>query len=126
MLVIDDDTALLDVLRPVVRSAGYNVFATTSSTKGLDVLRFDTHNVQLVVLDFNLPVLNGAAALEHVRKLKPGVKVIGLTGFKGADLPESFGRGVDQLLTKPCTNSHLVACIQVLLGDALAQTLHIL
>jgi len=116
ILVIDDDAAMLGVLRPVVRAAGYNVLATSSAAKGLDMLRFDNNNVRLVVLDYSMPILNGADALVHLRKLKPHVKVIGLTGFKGDDLPESFGRGVDQLLAKPCSNAHLVACIQMLVG----------
>lgn len=47
VLLIDDDVALLDGLRPVVRMAGYNVLSTTSATKGLDLLRFDNNNVRL-------------------------------------------------------------------------------
>ena len=52
----------------------------------------------------------------HLRKLSPTAKVLGLTGVKGEELPESFSRGVDRLVTKPCTNAQLVENIRNMLG----------
>jgi CheY-like chemotaxis protein len=116
VLVIDDDAATLEVLRPLLRAEGFTVMTAQSGAKGLDLLRYAQRDILVVVLDYNMPRLNGADTLQFVRKLSPRVKVLGLTGIEAELLPESFRMGADKILTKPCTNSELLRHVNDLLG----------
>ncbi len=116
VLVIDDDPDMLTVLRPLLRAEGFNVLTAVSGAKGLDMLRYCQRDVRVVVLDYNMPRLNGAETLMYLRKLNPHVKVLALTGVETNLLPESFRTGVDRVLAKPYTNSQLINTLNGLLG----------
>ena len=116
VLAIDDDPATLDTLRPLLRAEGFTVLAAQSAAKGLDMLRYCQEGVRLVVLDYNMPHLNGAETLAFLRKLSPRVKVLGLTGVETNILPETYRCGVDKILTKPYRTSELINVINDLLG----------
>lgn len=116
VLVIDDDPDILTVLRPVLRAEGFNVLTAASGAKGLDMLRYCQRDVRVVVLDYNMPRLNGADTLAYLRKLSPHIKVLALTGVEASLLPESFRTGVDRVLTKPYTSSQLIDSLNGLLG----------
>ena len=116
VLVIDDDPTVRDVLREVILGAGFEVLTAPSPAKGLGIIHHADGNLRAVVLDYHMPGLNGADTLQHLRALRPNIKIIGLTGVAATMLPESFRRGVDQLLTKPFSNQHLLFCLYSLLG----------
>ena len=116
VLAIDDEQVILESLRPLLRAEGFNVLTAGSGAKGLDMLRYCQRDVRLVVLDFNMPRLNGMDTLGFLRKLNPQVKVLAVTGLDLNFLPEAFRKGVDKVLTKPYTTSQLVSSINELLG----------
>jgi CheY-like chemotaxis protein len=116
VLAIDDDPDLLGVLRQALADGGFTVLTTTSGAKGLDMLRYCQRDVQVVVLDYNMPRLNGSDTLSYLKKLNPKVKVLALTGIELGLLPESFRTGVDKVLPKPCSNTQLMTSINELLG----------
>jgi len=116
VLAIDDEQAILETMRPLLRAEGFNVLTAGSGAKGLDMLRYCQRDVRLVVLDFNMPRLNGMDTLSFLRKLNPHVKVIAVTGLDLNFLPEEFRRGVDRILTKPYTTTQLISNVNELLG----------
>jgi DNA-binding NtrC family response regulator len=116
VLLIDDDHATLDVLRPVLATEGLKVLTAQSGAKGLDMLRYCSSDVRVVVLDYNMPHLNGEQTLEFLRRLSPNVRVIGLSGVDPNLLPENYRTHVDKFLAKPFTNSALVNCVKDLAG----------
>jgi CheY-like chemotaxis protein len=118
VLAIDDEKAVLDALRLLLRTEGFNVLTANSGAKGLDMLRYCQRDVRAVVLDYNMPRLTGSETLNFVRKLSPHVKVLGLTGVDPNVLPEDFRRGVDKILTKPYTASQMIDTLNALLGLA--------
>ena len=116
ILAIDDDQTFLDTLRPTLRMEGFNVMTAISGTKGLDMARFTKNEVRVVLLDFQMPRLTGLETLQHLRKLMPQAKILGLTGMPAKDLPEEFCANVDHLMNKPYRTSELVQCINSLAG----------
>jgi len=116
VLAIDDEQCVLDALRPLLRAEGFNVLTASSGPKGLDMLRYCQRDVRVVVLDYNMPRLNGSDTLTFLRKLSPHVKVLAVTGVDMNLLPESFRKGVDRILAKPYTTSELIDSLNGLLG----------
>src|SRR5271170_5882060 len=94
VLVIDDDPTFLEAISLLLCDAGYNVLTSSTGPKGLDMVRYAPKDVRLVLLDYNMPRFNGAETLEFLRKLNPALKVVAVSGYRVADLPESFHRGV--------------------------------
>jgi CheY-like chemotaxis protein len=115
ILAIDDDATMLDLLRPLLKTEGFNVLTAQSGAKGLDMLRYAQKDVRVVLLDYNMPRLSGADTLNYVRKLAPHVKVVAITGVEETLLPESYRSQVDRFLPKPFRASDLVGCVRELL-----------
>jgi two-component system, cell cycle sensor histidine kinase and response regulator CckA len=115
VLVIDDDPTFLEAIRLLLCDAGYNVLASSTGPKGLDMVRYAPKNIRLVLLDYNMPRFNGAETLEFLRKLNPNLKVVAVSGFRVTDLPETFHRGVERLLSKPFSNDQLLKTVEEVL-----------
>jgi CheY-like chemotaxis protein len=117
ILIIDDDPAVLLTVRTLLAKHGFNVLSSTSSPKGLDLLRYAARDIRIVVLDYSMPKLNGDETLKFIRQLSPKAKVIGLTAMKVGDLPKAYLDGVDKLLAKPVVATELISAVDAFLTD---------
>jgi CheY-like chemotaxis protein len=119
VLVIDDDPAVLLTIKTLLVKRGFNVLSSSSSPKGLDLLRYAPRDIRLVVLDYNMPKLDGGETLNFIKQLSPNAKVIGLTGVDLDSVAKEYLDGIDKLLTKPVVATTLIAAVDELLGDGL-------
>ena len=124
ILAIDDDALLLELMTVLLSDAGFTVLTATSGTQGLALLRQANNDVQVILLDYQMPVCNGAQVLPAVRQLAPAASVLGVSGTAQAELPPEFRDGVDRLLSKPFTGDDLVAAVSALLPAESAATNH--
>jgi CheY-like chemotaxis protein len=115
VLVIDDDPSFLDAMRMVLRNEGYNVLASSTGPKGLDMLRYAGGEIRAVLLDFNMPRFNGADTLQFLRKLNPDMKVLAVSGVRLDELPPDFRQQTDRFLPKPFSNSDLLKTLEEVL-----------
>src|SRR5271167_430420 len=119
VLVIDDDPTFLEAIRLLLCDAGYNVLASSTGPKGLDMVRYAPKDIRVVLLDYNMPRFNGAETLEFLRKLNPTLKVIAISGFRAIDLPESFQTNVQRLISKPFKNDDLLKTVEEVISERL-------
>jgi CheY-like chemotaxis protein len=117
VLVIDDDPAVLLTIRTLLVKRGFNVLSSTSSPKGLDLLRYASRDIRIIVLDYSMPKLNGDETLKFIRQLGPKAKVIGLTAMKLNELPKAYSDGVDKLLSKPVVAAELIGAVDAFLNE---------
>jgi|HubBroStandDraft_6_1064221.scaffolds.fasta_scaffold269927_2 CheY-like chemotaxis protein len=118
VLVVDDDDDFNNTLRDSLLDVGFNVLTVNSGLKAVKTLQYGNENVDVVLLDYNMPLLNGAQTLEHLKNQFPNVKTIGVTGLNTSQLPDTYRNGVEQLLVKPIKTSDLVTAIHSVLGIA--------
>ncbi len=121
ILIVDDNSELLELLRLGLKDAGFNV---ATAPDGLEALR-RARSVcpDLIVLDLVLPELDGFAVCEALKRDQQtaGIPIIVLTG-----LNSQFTRyaglesGANEYVTKPVSPSHLVSRIQYWLGQSFA------
>ncbi|MEX2254696.1 MAG: response regulator transcription factor [Acidimicrobiia bacterium] len=114
LLVVDDEESLLDLLGDALRFAGYDVHVARS---GFEALRLaaDT-DPALILLDVNLPDLDGFEVCQRLRRDGADVPVIFLTARDDpADLKTGFTRGGDDYVTKPFSLEELNYRIQAVL-----------
>ena len=99
ILVVDDETQLVDLLSTVLQRNGYEVIAAQDGNLAIQAV--EERNPQLVILDINIPVINGFEVCRKVREEgeTPVIVISGRASEK--DKLHAFGLGADDYLTKP-------------------------
>ncbi len=114
ILIVDDEVKLISFIAKYLRNEGYQVFEAVSGSDALELLERTPH-IDLVLLDWMMPGLNG---LETCRKLRSfsQVPVIFLTA-KSDEVDKLLGLelGADDYITKPFSIRELEARIRVIL-----------
>jgi PAS domain S-box-containing protein len=101
ILVVDDEEAVLDVVRRFLEIAGHRVVGVTSGQDALEHLR-RTRDVDLVILDLMMPREDGRATLQRLRQLWPQLAVLVCTGLAQAEPPpDLLSGGAAGVLRKP-------------------------
>jgi len=76
VLIADDEPMLLKILSRVLKRMGLNVIAVEDGEAAVNVIDRQSEDVHLVVLDLNMPVMDGAAAFHAISELKPDIPVL--------------------------------------------------
>ena len=110
ILVVDDEQAVLKLLRRTLEEAGYDVITAANGQEALDkISRFD---VSLVLLDVMMPELDGFEVLERI-PLDLNIPVIMLSAMCDENTKiDSLGLGADDYIAKPFSTGELLARIQ--------------
>ena len=114
VLVVDDDTAVTNVLKRGLALEGYAVDVATSGNQGLSVAR--DRAPDLVILDVMMPGLDGFEVLSRLRAADANLPVLMLTARDAAvDQVRGLENGADDYVVKPFTFSVLAARVKALL-----------
>jgi DNA-binding response OmpR family regulator len=114
LLVIDDDSAVTDLLSLLLRSHGFEVVATNNSTEGLTIIRDNSPDV--VILDLMMPDMDGWQICKAVREFSQ-VPIIILSALNDPSMIASvLDAGADDYLTKPTPSRVLIAHINRLIN----------
>jgi DNA-binding response OmpR family regulator len=100
VLLIDDQPKAIEFLEFRLRQAGYRTTLAQNGELGLQSVRLDPPAA--VVLDVTMPELNGYQTCRELKKLRPEMPVIILTGkTEAADRFWALECGADEFMTKP-------------------------
>lgn len=100
VLVVDDERGVNDLVCDALRLAGYETVPARDGREALQVLREAA--VDLVVLDVNMPVLDGFSVLRQMRETGDATPVVILTARQGPDdVRIGFESGADDFVRKP-------------------------
>lgn len=112
-LVVDDDLALADVLAFTLRRAGYEVVLAHDGAAALE--GFEAHEPDILILDINLPKLNGLQVCQRIRVL--GDTPIIFLSVMGSedDVVQGLKLGGDDYIVKPFSPRQLVARMEAVL-----------
>jgi two-component system KDP operon response regulator KdpE len=116
ILVVDDEPQIRRVMRTTLVANGYEMGEARSGEDALEMLRVERYD--LVLLDVNMPALDGIATCRAIRSERPGLDlaIIMLT-VKNAekDKVEALDAGADDYITKPYSTPELLARIRAAL-----------
>ena len=107
VLCIDDDPAILECEQRFLETFGYRVLTALSGTKGLELA--SVHSVDVVIVDYCMPEMNGPEVAIEIKRLRPHVPVIMLSG--AVDIPEKDLKVVDAFVAKDRLGSQLLPVI---------------
>jgi CheY-like chemotaxis protein len=110
LLCIDDDPACLKVRKLLLEHFGYKVRTSTSGRDGLRL--FQSRRFDAVLLDYQMPGMNGAQVATEMRRLNPKVPIIMLSAYTA--LPESATRLVNAFVSKTEPTTYLLRKLEQL------------
>ena len=117
VLVVDDETTIRHLIDEVLEEQGYTVIGAADGAAGLKVLGSDAP-IDLLITDVGLPGgLNGRQVADAARALRPGLKVLFVTGYaENVAVGGGHHEPGMELLTKPFTMHALTAKVAEMLG----------
>jgi DNA-binding response OmpR family regulator len=113
VLIVDDDLALTDVLSFTMRRAGYEVVPANDGLTALE--RWESEAPDLVILDLNLPHLDGLEVCRQIREKSEIPIVILSVRDRDEDVAAGLRCGADDYIVKPFSPKQLVARIESVL-----------
>jgi PAS domain S-box-containing protein len=113
ILLVEDEERLRVLVRRILSSNGYNVVEAANGKDALHASADQAGPIDLVVTDIVMPELSGEQLALSLRKVRPGMRVIFMTGFTDRALPE-LGASVG-FLQKPFAAGALLSEVRRLL-----------
>jgi two-component system, OmpR family, copper resistance phosphate regulon response regulator CusR len=122
ILIVEDEPKIADTLRLGLEENGYEVDVAYDGSIGQRKIQSNSYN--LIVLDINLPGINGYDLCRMVRRDNPHIPVIMLTALSAlSDKIEGYDAGADDYIIKPFEFKELLMKIRVLLRRTMSQQL---
>lgn len=116
VLLVDDDRDLVDVLTYILRREGYEIFTAFDGEQGW--LRFKSDPPELVILDANMPGLDGFEVCKRIREVSTTPVIMLTARTDETDVVQALGFGADDYITKPFSPRQLVARVKAVLRRA--------
>jgi PAS domain S-box-containing protein len=118
ILLVEDEEALLNLTASVLMENGYTVLTARDGIQALDVARSFPETIHLLLTDVAMPRMGGPALARHLVDLRPGIRVLFMTGNAGRD-PVSQGTlpASAEPLLKPFSQAALVGHVRRALDE---------
>jgi PAS domain S-box-containing protein len=113
ILVIEDETALRELMKEILSRNGYTVLDAKDGEQGVYVYRRSWRSIDLVLSDIGLPRLSGEGVLRELEKINPAVKLIFCTGFlDGERRADLLRTGAVEVIHKPYRVSEILNSVR--------------
>ncbi len=111
VLLVDDETEFLETLVKRLKKRKLDVTSAESGKEALQVLR--ENPIDVVVLDVRMPDMDGLETLKEIKRIRPSVEVIMLTGHANVEVAmEGMELGAFDYLMKPMDIDELLYKLQ--------------
>lgn len=116
ILVVDDETQALALMKQILVAAGYRVTTAESGADCLYLFRRRPAFYQLVILDLTMPSMDGEETFHRLREIRADVPVVLCTGFIDADrLDRLMKAGLSGFLRKPLGPDEIISHVHSIL-----------
>lgn len=116
ILVIDDEDYIIEVVNEILDTVNYLHSSYTDPKEGISAYKKQWNSIDLVILDYAMPQLNGKDVLIELRKINPEVKVIINTGYSKDEIDYLMnGIHANAFIQKPNTPDEFLALVQKIL-----------
>jgi len=116
ILIVEDNEINRKLLRDILRYHGYDVIEAVNGAEAVEMAR--AHKVDLILMDIQMPVMNGYEAIKTLRNnpLTKEIRIIAVTSFvmKG-DKEKALEAGADEYLCKPIDTRELPVIVKRIL-----------
>lgn len=121
ILIIDDDNLNSMLAKGVLERHGCTVQLASNPVRALEAYAHDKDAIDLVLVDYFMPSLDGGETVQHLRKLNPAIKVVLFSGAEEMRLRQIIHQySIDGYLHKPLRLEEALASIRRLVPSPIA------
>ena len=118
VLIVDDEEMVRQVAAAMLKELGVGTMEATGGEEALRILRAQGQGIDLVLLDHNMPLMDGVAAFREMKKVRPDIKILLASGYSEKEVSERFsGLGLNGFIQKPYNLQGLSAALRRSLQD---------
>ncbi|HPF94241.1 MAG TPA: response regulator [Tenuifilaceae bacterium] len=115
VLIVDDIFVNRLLIKEIVKKISAKCFEAENGKQAIEI--FEKENIDIILMDIEMPVMNGIETTKFIRKNMPaskrGVPIIALTAHNPATFFDDYSDiGFDQLMTKPYSVSKVLSLIE--------------
>ncbi len=108
ILLVDDETIILDVSEDMLKTLGYKVFLASGGNEAIEIYRENKDKIDLVILDLIMPDMGGGETYKVLKSINPDIKVMLSSGYNiSGEAAEIMKQGVNDFIQKPFTMTKL-------------------
>jgi CheY-like chemotaxis protein len=115
LLCVDDNAAILRFYLILLSRYGYDVLPARDGTHALEVFRAYAGKINAVILDYQMPGMNGLELAASLKRTAPSLPILMIS--TAPPLPEEMSPFVDATITKGTPVRHILTQLERLLAD---------
>jgi len=120
VLVVDDDVAILNETKKMLKDEGYKVLTASSGAEGISVFKKNLKGIQISAIDVVMPDKDGKSVLKKIREIDPTALIIMTSGFSRDYVRSYLERGAWSFLQKPLDRVQLLSLVRRMLDEKMA------
>lgn len=102
ILIVDDEEMVRGVAVKMIERMSFNTLAAANGKEAVDIFRENSDKIDMVLLDFKMPRMNGIETFEQIRRIKADTKIVLTSGFNEAEATKRFtGLNLTGFIQKP-------------------------
>ena len=119
ILLVDDESMVLDVGQQLLKALGYHVTTASSGQAAIEIYDQLKDSIDLVILDMIMPQMGGSDTFDQLKRINPDVRVLLSSGYSiDGQASSILNRGCNGFIQKPFTVTVLAKRIREVLGDS--------
>lgn len=120
ILVVDDDRDVLNFIRDILETHGYQVISANNSLGAINTFKNLSSKIPLVITDIMMPLMEGNDLIRHLKDIKPDIKIIAVSGYSDEIIKQD--RMIDVFLKKPFESIELLSSVRRLLDAGISKS----
>lgn len=117
ILIVDDEASICALAKTALENYGYRVLTAASGSEAVALMATAFKEIQLVLTDKSMPLMDGVATAQALRKLKPDLKIILFSGHQRVKKSETdVQMKADAFIEKPFTVEKLLSVVYEVLA----------
>ncbi len=102
ILVVEDEPMMLDTVNNLLLHLGYQVIPASDGKKALEVLKNRADEINMILLDMEMPGMNGLETMREIQKINAGIPIVISSGYaKEGKVEQALAEGAIDYLKKP-------------------------
>jgi len=118
ILLVEDDPALRELNSDLLENLGYKVISTCNGADAFEAAEKHAGRLHLLMTDVIMPGMDGQQVAQKLSTLRPGLKVLFVSGYAGSAIREKITESGAAFLQKPFTRTALASRLRELLSDS--------
>lgn len=116
ILVVDDEEIALQTMRTILERNGYKVLTAANGELAIGMVQQHKNELALVILDLAMPVMGGAEAFGHLKRIASDLPIVLTSGYDATEAMRKLGSDAQaEFLQKPATVTELLEKVKTVL-----------